>query len=178
MTQDLEIMSEELESAYGKWADLIIKEERGIHKAWKKHRAKELDFSPDESYDGRNYHQPEGFKRPGGDRYQAATPESHTMIQLGFFGTRLGSVVLTKQEYQNILEFYLLDTHEDNKLQRAGSQNQAIEQARNDGLRIMACISKFLERGEDPVKLVMYMASQAGFDMPLQEWPEGECSTT
>lgn len=47
----------------------------------------------------------------------------------------------------------------------AGRDTGCFREARTDGLRVMAFISKYLQPGEDPVKLVIQMASEAGFDV-------------
>jgi len=51
----------------------------------------------------------------------------------------------------------------------AGSQINMFKHVKCDGLRVMAYLAKFLEVGEDPVKLIANMAVDAGFDAEVWE---------
>jgi|APSaa5957512622_1039677.scaffolds.fasta_scaffold164042_1 hypothetical protein len=51
----------------------------------------------------------------------------------------------------------------------AGSQVNMFKHVKCDGLRAMAYLAKFLEKGEDPVKLIANMAIDAGFDAEVWE---------
>jgi hypothetical protein len=52
-----------------------------------------------------------------------------------------------------------------------GSDRNLFRHAQRDGLRLMAFLSEFVEQGHDPVKLVVQLASEAGFDVGSHvEW--------
>lgn len=55
-------------------------------------------------------------------------------------------------------------------MHQAGSDRNLFRHVRNDGLRVMAFLSKFLDRGEDPVELLEGLMSEAGFDCMLSDW--------
>lgn len=46
-----------------------------------------------------------------------------------------------------------------------GDARNMFRHAQHDGLRVMAFLSRFLEPGEDPVKMLIQMAVDAGFDV-------------
>lgn len=50
-------------------------------------------------------------------------------------------------------------------LMQAGSDRNAFRHAEADGLRIVAWLAAFVERGGDPLKLVVQLAMDAGFDV-------------
>lgn len=55
---------------------------------------------------------------------------------------------------------------------KAGRNKSLKEAASLDGLRLMAFLAKFLERGEDPVRMVEGLLLDAGFDITDGGWPE------
>jgi hypothetical protein len=57
--------------------------------------------------------------------------------------------------------------------ERAGSGRNIFRHVRSDGLRLMAFLSKFLEKDEDPVKFVHDLCMEAGYDTP-NDWEEEE----
>lgn len=57
----------------------------------------------------------------------------------------------------------------------AGSERNLFRVVQEDGLRVMAFLSKFLEQGQDPVKLLVQIMDGAGFDVEDHvEWACGE----
>lgn len=59
-------------------------------------------------------------------------------------------------------------------LYTAGRNKGTKTAASFDGLRLMAFLARFLERGEDPVRLVEGLMMDAGFDVTDGGWPEEE----
>jgi len=49
---------------------------------------------------------------------------------------------------------------------KKGSQRNLMRYAREDGLRLMGVLSRYLESGEDPVKLVLRLMVDVGYDVP------------
>lgn len=52
---------------------------------------------------------------------------------------------------------------------QAGADRNAIRDAECDGLRLLAWIAKFVPVGEDPLKTLIQMAIDAGFDVPPED---------
>lgn len=59
-------------------------------------------------------------------------------------------------------------------LMQAGADRNAIRHATHDGLRLLAWIAKFVPPGEDPLKTLVQLASDAGFDVDPEDtsWAE------
>jgi hypothetical protein len=59
---------------------------------------------------------------------------------------------------------------------QAGADRNMIRYAEADGMRLVAWIAKYVEAGEDPLKTLIQMASDAGFDVDPSdiEWANGE----
>ncbi len=51
-------------------------------------------------------------------------------------------------------------------LNEAGSQRNMFRCVRMDGMRLMAAMSSYLEDGQDPVKLLLQLMIDAGYDVP------------
>ena len=59
------------------------------------------------------------------------------------------------------------------RLQHAGAGRNLMRFVERDGLRLMAFLSRYLEQGEDPVKLVAQLCIDAGYDVPdVSDWLE------
>lgn len=58
----------------------------------------------------------------------------------------------------------------------AGAARNIFRHVEHDGLRMVAWLSRYMEPGEDPVKVLVRMASEAGFDVPPEDygWAVGE----
>lgn len=61
-------------------------------------------------------------------------------------------------------------------LMQAGADRNAMRHAEADGLRLLAWIAKFVSPGEDPLKTLVQLAGDAGYDVdPADtEWAEAE----
>ena len=62
------------------------------------------------------------------------------------------------------------------KLLQAGADINAMRHASVDGLRVVAWLAKYLEAEADPLKLVVQLASEAGYDVDPEDyaWACGE----
>ena len=58
------------------------------------------------------------------------------------------------------------------KMHQAGSDRNLLRHVRSDGLRVMAFLSKYLERHEDPVEFLEGLCSEVGLDCPLSDWDQ------
>ena len=61
------------------------------------------------------------------------------------------------------------------KFMQAGADLGALRNAERDGLRLVFWLAKYLEAGEDPVKFLVRLMSDAGFDIDPADyaWAEG-----
>jgi len=59
---------------------------------------------------------------------------------------------------------------------QAGADRNTMRQAASDGLRLLGWIAKYVETGTDPMKTLICMAADAGFDVSPEdyEWASGE----
>jgi hypothetical protein len=55
-------------------------------------------------------------------------------------------------------------------LMQAGADINAFRHASADGLRVVAWLARFLETNEDPLKLVVQLASEAGYDVDPEDF--------
>lgn len=55
------------------------------------------------------------------------------------------------------------------RLLQAGADRNALRHASADGLRIVAWLAKYLEVDQDPLKLVIQLASEAGYDVDPED---------
>ena len=64
-------------------------------------------------------------------------------------------------------------------LMQVGADRNMVRHATSDGLRLMAWIARFVPEGEDPLKTLIQIASDAGFDVPGEDgaWAEDEALT-
>jgi len=69
---------------------------------------------------------------------------------------------LSEDDKRGMLRFY-----------EAGRDVGCFRRARTDGLRVMAYLSKFMEKGEDPVRFIQGLCADAGYDAP-DEWGDDE----
>jgi hypothetical protein len=60
------------------------------------------------------------------------------------------------------------------RLLLAGGEVGVFRQAKSDGLRMMAVLSRYLEPDEDPVKLLLNLLGGAGYDVGDLEWANDE----
>jgi hypothetical protein len=62
---------------------------------------------------------------------------------------------------------------------QAGADRNAMRHASSDGLRLLAWIAKFVPPGGDPVKTLVQIASEAGFDVDPSDltWAFDETAT-
>lgn len=79
-----------------------------------------------------------------------------------------------KENYRKAKEFY--DKWQDPvALLKAGMETSLVRNAEIDGLRMVAWLSKYTEPGEDPLKLLIQLARDAGLDVSVEdlEFAEG-----
>lgn len=105
------------------------------------------------------------MKRPHacGNYVSSKSSENNARI-LGVEFTSDG-VALTKDEFKNLQKLYEFTETDKSQFHKAGSDRNLIRHAKCDGLRVIAFMSKFLEPGEDPVKVLARLASNYGFDV-------------
>lgn len=120
-----------------------------------------------------------------GSEYGSATttPRSAEMISLLGTGMRHGGVAVSRDEYLRLRDLYGFVEENRNakagKLLQAGADRAMFREAELDGLRIVAWLAKYVEPGRDPMKTIVRMAIDAGFDVDPSdvEWIEQESAS-
>lgn len=104
------------------------------------------------------------FKVPG-DKLHTDTPSTSDLIRVLGLGSYYQSVAFSKDQTRRLMNFYGFKD-ETNPLMEAGMHRNMFRHVERDGLRVMAFLSKYLEPGQDPVKLVAQLCMEAGHDVP------------
>ncbi len=108
-----------------------------------------------------------------------ATTLDATMIDLTG-GVMHGSVGFTKDQIKRLSKVYGFTTVTDkNDLEQAGGQRNLMRHVEVDGMRAMAFLSRYLEKGEDPVRFLQNAMVDVGYDVPdLMEDEEDQDDAT
>ncbi len=88
-------------------------------------------------------------------------------------GHSCGQVTITRDQHAKLSKLYGFDTRNLAPLDAAGVTRNLFRYAQADGLRVMAFLSKYLEQGQDPVRLQQELMVEAGFDVQLEEESDG-----
>ena len=92
------------------------------------------------------------------------TPSSQEEVETLQSGVRHQGVTVTFEQYEAIAKLYGL-TSSGSSVERAARQREAFRYAEHDGLRVLAFLAGFMEPGDDPVKAVVRLAVDAGWDV-------------
>lgn len=106
--------------------------------------------------------------RPGNPRLNAATPRNLCSLAL-LGGYDRNGVTLTKDQHRALRKLYEIKP-ESNPLLEVGSDRNMFRLAEQDGLRMVAWIARHVEPGDDPLKLLIQMASEAGWDVDPEDY--------
>jgi hypothetical protein len=90
-------------------------------------------------------------------------------------GKRSGSVCLTHDELRSLEKVYEFHS-EENPLLQAGADRNLFRHAEADGLRVLAWLSRYTEPGQDPLKVLVGLAVEAGLNVDPEDcaWAEDE----
>lgn len=133
------------------------------------------------------------FNRPGKFSH-TTTPAASNLIELMGGGELRESVALSNDEMRQLRKLYAfaerpkLDKnledmdykdHNDKKVNRfmqAGDNVSLLRFAETDGLRLLAWLAKYVEPGADPLKTLIQLAIDAGFDVSPDDisWANSE----
>lgn len=89
-----------------------------------------------------------------------------------FGGVKFERNGFTKEQVQSLWEYYEFEGELDitaKNFESAGSIRNLLRHINSDGLRVMAFLSKYLEKDEDPVGLVATALIEMGFDVEIEE---------
>jgi hypothetical protein len=93
-----------------------------------------------------------------------------------------GSVAFSPEQLGALAHAYDFDLEADQdcpaaELMLAGTVRNLMRHAESDGMRLMAVLAKWLKKGQDPVKLLVFLADQSGLtvDPELAEWAREDC---
>ena len=102
-----------------------------------------------------------------------ATSDSAAMIDL-MGGDTFSGVSFSRDEIERLRTAYGYDFGGMSTFARSGSLLQLFRHVECDGLRVMAALAPHLERGEDPVRLVLRGLVAMGYDVMVDpEWVDG-----
>jgi len=103
------------------------------------------------------------MKRPNCKGSFITSPKAaESLILLG--GNTYKSVSFTRDEYRSIQKFYEF-TEEDNPLYQAGADRNMFRTLETDGLRLLGWLARYVEPGQDPLKVLIQFAIEAGVDV-------------
>lgn len=119
------------------------------------------------------------MKRPGnhGKGY-TSTPHSATLQSLLGGGAWSRGVDVTADELDAIRRMYEVPATASDRpgeeLLQAGEARHDLRMAETDGLRMLAWLARYVEPGEDPVKVLVHLAAKAGWDVSAEDvaWSE------
>lgn len=96
------------------------------------------------------------------------TRRAATTIDLlgGVIAESHGAVVITRDEAKQLREFYGY-APEENELMEAAAIRNMFRDAEVDGLRLIAYLAQYMDLGDDPVRWVAEILSEAGFDCEI-----------
>lgn len=103
------------------------------------------------------------------------TPLAQAMMALLGTGVACKSVALSTTEWRNVQRVYGYSSEKDpNPLIQAGNDRNTLRHAECDGLRLLAWIAAYMPPNEDPMKVLIQLASDAGWDVDSVdvEWSE------
>lgn len=126
---------------------------------------------------------PYDFIRPRLTQGGALITIPAAMLAHSFLGNTTltpGGCCLTQTELERLRKLYKFEQlsqgdYGANALLRAGDTVNILRHAEADGMRLVAWISKLCEGSEDPLKVLVRMAVEAGFDVDAQDvdWANG-----
>lgn len=102
------------------------------------------------------------------------TPRAQAMSKL-LGATTFGPNAMTRDEFDSIRRLYGFKP-DNNVLLQAGADRNVVRHAECDGLRMLAWIARYVEPNGDPMKTLIQMAVDAGFDVADAdaEWAEAD----
>lgn len=123
------------------------------------------------------------MKRPTLDGNRSSvvtTPHAAGLAQL-LGGQTYGSVAFTHDELEAVKRLYKFkpekkEREDLQRLMQAGADRNALRHAESDGLRLLAWLAKYVPAGEDPLKHLVQLASDAGWDVNPEDvaWAESD----
>lgn len=109
---------------------------------------------------------------------QATTPLAAEMMALRGQGLTSGPNALTHDESEHVRRLYGYVPEPEGRgreLLQAGADRNVLRHAQADGLRLVAWLARYVEPGKDPLRTLVELACQAGWDVdPIDVgWAQG-----
>ena len=79
-----------------------------------------------------------------------------------------GGIAITQSEMASLRALYSVGC-DPNPLLQAGADRNLMRQAEEDGLRLLVWLAKYVEKGTDPLKTLIQLAGDAGFDVDPED---------
>lgn len=107
-----------------------------------------------------------------------STPTAATSVKL-LGGRRSEGVCFSQDEVDSLCNLYEVDLAAlSNILIDAGMWRDVVRSTQHDGMRVMAVLARFLEPKQDPVKLILQLMAEAGYDVDDHDWAYDEEEST
>ena len=106
----------------------------------------------------------------------AAISHPSAAVSIDLLGGALcDGIVFTRDQVKRLTKLYGIEKGEPGSLEEAGSFRNLTRLVKRDGMRVMAVLSQFVEQGQDPVKALVQMAADQGYDVgEMFEWANDE----
>jgi len=110
------------------------------------------------------------MKRPSSDRIGCTltTPKAEELISLLGAGASHKGCIFTRDEFRSLQKVYEI-TDEEDPLMHAGATSNLFKHATDDGIRMVAWLSKYLPAGQDPLRTLIEMAIELGFEVDPED---------
>jgi len=112
---------------------------------------------------------------------QYSDPNTEAHCKLLNSEARNGGVAISGDQLGALAHLYGFDLSKDtdcpaSELMFAGAVRNLMRHAEADGMRLIALMAQWLSEGQDPVKLLVSLADEAGLDTRgLGEWAHEDC---
>lgn len=118
---------------------------------------------------------PRRMVRPEAGGCWVTTPAAGEMLALGGKRRIMHGVALAEDERKHLVRVYGF-VPEENPLLQAGADIGLLRCAQLDGIRLVAWLGRYLEAGEDPLKLLIRMVSDLDYEVDARdvEWAESD----
>jgi hypothetical protein len=99
---------------------------------------------------------------------KTTTPLAGHVVELLGAALELKNVGLTRDELFALRALYCVG-NDANPLLQAGADRNLLRQAEEDGFRLLAWLAKYVPAGTDPLKVLIQIASHAGWDVDPED---------
>lgn len=104
----------------------------------------------------------------------SSDPQAEASIQL-LGGETFEGVAFSRGQLKALEKLYGFTPEKPGTLEAAGARRNLMRHLQKDGLRVMAVLAQWCESGQDPVKVIVQLAFEAGYDTSgLCDWADDD----